>query len=163
MSKKENWIFSQAYYDKQKSVKEFASYTHTELVSHIYELRIHINTLQQIIDKQQEDQTRLSKKTFIGYQQEWSYATKIVFIISEMNNPLLSIEIHKQLMLLDHRFKSMQRQQTTLSSIISRSCKTGRIAKYKVKGKKELLFVLPNWLDKSGELKEIYSKDIALY
>lgn len=163
MSKKENWIFSQAYYDKQKTVKEFASYTHAELVSHIHELRVHINTLQQTIDKQEEDQSRLLKKSFIGYNQGWSYPTKIVFIISELDKPLLSIEIHKQLIQLDYRFKSMQRLQTTLSSILSRSCKTGRIAKYKVKGKKELLFVLPSWLDKSGELKEIYLKDIALY
>ena len=165
MSKKENWVFSQAYYNKQKTIKEFAESSHADLVLQIHELRLQLNSAQQIIDNYQAKQNRiLNEQTmFSDYKQEWSYPTKILFIISEINKPLLALEVQKQLMQLDIHFKSLQRLQTTLSSILSRSCKTGRIAKYKVKGKRDLLFVLPHWLDKSGELKENYLKQIELY
>ena len=165
MSKKENWVFSQAYYNKQKTVKEFAESSHADLVFQIHELRFQLNGLQQTIDKQEQERSHLlnKKNAFSDYKQEWSYPTKILFIISEIDKPLSSIEVQKHLMQLDYHFKSLQRLQTTLSSILSRSCKTGRIAKYKVKGKKDLLFVLPHWLDKSGELKEHYLKKVCLY
>ena len=40
MSKKENWVFSQAYYIKQKTIKEFAESSHADLVLQIHELRL---------------------------------------------------------------------------------------------------------------------------
>jgi hypothetical protein len=165
MNKKANWIFSEAYYNKQQTIKEFASATHSDMVSHIHELRIKLNDSQQLIDKQQENQKKIvdKKSTLPDYRQEWSYPTKILFIISTLNRPLTSLEIQEQLKKRDKKFKSIQRTQTTLSSILNRACKTGRIAKFKIKGKTELLFVVPSWISKQGELQEVYLSQVNLF
>ena len=165
MGKKENWVFSQSYYNKQIVIKEFATSSREELMQCIYGLRLEINNLQQLIDKQKAEEVKLSIKKIVAsdYKQEWSYPTKLFFLISFFDKPMTSLELHKQLRQFDKYFKALQRPTTTLSSILNRSCTTGRIAKYKVKGIKELLFVLPKWLDKSGELHEKYSEQIKLF
>lgn len=165
MKKKAKWIFSEAYYNKQKTIKEFESASHADLVTQIHELRVKLNDCQQLIDKQEAEQKKIAdKKTALpNYKQEWSYPTKILFIIYTLNKPLTSFEIHEQLKKRDKKFKDLQRPQTTLSGILNRACSTGRIAKYKIKGKAELLFVLPGWLNKQGELQDEYLSQINLF
>lgn len=130
----------------------------------IYGLKLQVNDLQQLIDKQEEQinasLNALNKLSVSDYKQEWPYSTKIVFIIMFFNKPITSYEIIKQLFLLDAHFKRNQRPQTSLSSILTRCCKLGRIAKYKVNEKKELLFVLPSWIKKDGDLIDIYKSQI---
>ena len=76
------------------------------------------------------------------------------------NKPVTSYEILKQLYLVDAYSKRNQRPQTSLSSILTRCCKLGRIAKHKLNGKKELLFVLPSWVKNDGDLIDIYRSQI---
>jgi hypothetical protein len=166
MNKKINWIFSEAYYNKQQTKKEFAVYSHTDLIQYIHDLRIQLNDITLLLnEKQQEEQKNSSVKkiTADDYKQEWSYPTKILFLIAWQNKPLTSLEIHTHLKKLDFKFKNLERQQTTLSGILSRSCKSGRFNKIKFKGQKELVFVLPNWVNKDGYLIETYSKNIQSF
>ena len=138
MGKKENWVFSQSYYNKQIVIKEFATSSREELMQCIYGLRLEINNLQQLIDKQKAEEVKLSIKKIVAsdYKQEWSYPTKLFFLIKFSDKPMTSLELHKKLRQFDGHFKALQRPTTTLSSMLSRSCTTERIAKYKVKRNK---------------------------
>ncbi len=157
MLKNKNWIFSQSYFNKKQSQKEFETWNHDELVNHIFELRIQLNNQSLIKNKE-----ALAKKiTHKDYQQDWSYPNKITFLVEWQNKPLTSLEIQKLLIQLDKRFKKLQRPITTLSGLLTRTHQSNRISKYKIKGKSELYFVLPNWLDKQGVLSEPYSKEIT--
>lgn len=157
MLKNKNWIFSQVYITKKQVQKEFAEWSHEDLVNHIFELRTQLKNYLAINEK--EDITK--KITYKDYQQEWSYPNKIRFLVEWQNKPLTSMEIQSLLMQLDKRFKKLQRPVTTLSGLITRTHQSNRISKYKIKGKSELYFVLPSWLDKQGELLELYSKEIT--
>ena len=159
MLKNKNWIFSQSYFNKKQSQKEFETWSHDELVNHIYELRVQLNN-QSLIKNKTESSKKITHK---DYQQEWSYPNKIKFLIEWKNKPLTSLEIQSLLMQLDKRFKTVQRPNTTLSGLLTRTHQSSRISKYKIKGKSELYFVLPSWLDKQGNLLEDYSKDVTLH
>ncbi len=156
MLKNKNWIFSQSYFNKKQAQKEFETWSHDELVNHIYELRVQLN-----IQSLNKTKTELVKKiTHKDYQQEWSYPNKIRFLIEWKNKPLTSLEIQSLLMQLDKRFKIVQRPSTTLSGLLTRTHKSKRICKYKVNGKTELYFVLPSWMDKHGALNELYANQL---
>lgn len=160
MSKKQNWIFSEAYLHKQQITKELSDYSTSQLIDLIIELRNEVNNLnvKKSETKHIEPATDLS-----GYKQEWSYPRKLAFLLIQLNKPLTSVEIQGYFTKMDKGFKRLQRPISTLSGILHRACTSGRIAKYKLKGQRELLFVMPMWLDKDGELKEAYQKYIKYY
>lgn len=167
MKKNDRWVFSEGFFNKQQIKKELSSYSHEQLIAHIIELRTEIKELQ---SKVVEDNTESNGNNEIEFQnklaqykQEWSYAQKVAFLLLLYNKPLSSLEIQTFFLKYDKGFKTNQRPQTTLSGIMTRICKTGRIGKYKLKGQKELLFVMPTWMDKTGELKEVYFNQIPLY
>lgn len=167
MKKNERWVFNEGFFNKQQIKKEFSSWKQDELINHIIELRTEIKELQTKAAESNTDNVTNSDLEFQSklaqYKQEWSYAQKVAFLLLLHNKPLSSLEIQTFFLKYDKGFKTNQRPQTTLAGILNRICKTGRIGKYKLKGQKELMFILPTWLDKSGELKEVYFNQIPLY
>lgn len=167
MKKNDRWVFSEGFFNKQQIKKELSSWKQEELISHIMELRTEIKELQSKVAESNTNKEANSDLEFQNklaqYKQEWSYAQKVAFLLLLYNKPLSSLEIQTFFLKYDKGFKTNQRHQTTLSGIMTRICKTGRIGKYKLKGQKELLFVMPTWMDKMGELKEVYFNQIPLY
>jgi hypothetical protein len=167
MKKNDRWIFSEGFFNKQQIKKELSSYSHEQLVAHIVELRTEMKMLQNAITESKPNEVTNTNEEFqsklANYKQEWTYARKISFLLILHNKPLSSLEIQTFFLKYDKGFKSNQRPQTTLAGILTRICKTGRIGRYKLKGQKELLFIMPTWIDKTGELKEVYFNQIPLY
>lgn len=106
---------------------------------------------------QSGQQTTKKALSEADYKQSWSFPTKIAFLITIHQKPLTSEEIHKKLLNLDSHYKDYKVPRNNLTVTISRTLKSGRIKKVKVPGIRSLYYVLPEWLDKEGSLKEKYA------
>ncbi len=156
-------LVSKKVYDKRKKNAEFNDYSDKEFIALVNEQRQRIEKLEIEIALLKEDKTEvehISKYNLIDYNQAWSYTNKICFVLRCKNKPMDSLEIYTILMDIDERFRSVQRPQTTLSSVMTPMWKSQCIIKYKRPRKKNLLFLMPNWISKNGEPLAYYNKYI---
>jgi hypothetical protein len=112
----------------------------------------------------QKESSESSKEIAIGttltekdYKQEWSYPTKIAFLLTINQKPLTSEDLNKQLLKLDKHYKDYNSPIANLSTALQRATKSKRIIKIKSPGIKLLYYVLPEWVDKEGGVKRDYN------
>ena len=134
---------------KQSAKNEFENWSQTDLINYILELRkeLELKNKEEVafINKQEQPINTFNGNVIIeqSYKQEWSFPTKIVFLLNLKNKPLTSVEMHTQLLQLDKSYKKLKTPKKTLASILTRTVKSKRISKIKQAGIKELLFSLP--------------------
>lgn len=162
MTQSKNWEYRAKTAIKKEVMKEFAGWSEQDLISHILELRERVNSLQKET-KHKEATVSKPEMAESQFNQAWSVATKIVFILHLLNKPLLSSEVYKKLIGLDKSFKDFSSSKTVLSNYLTRSVKSGRIKKVKLPGIKTHYFVLPEWLNENGILKEEYQSFIPKF
>lgn len=141
---------------KNETLKEFEGWSHNDLVETIIQLRGENTDLnEQLVSKNASG----AKKGQNGelnesmFRQEWSYATKIHFLLALHQQPLTSRDIDRYLSKLDSHYKDYTTPQYNLYVHLSRAVKSGRIKKIKEPGIKMLYFALPEWLDKEDTVK----------
>jgi hypothetical protein len=145
---------SKKVYDKRKKDVEFYHYTSIEFIALIDKQSQKIEALENeiaILKNEKEPAVVLTKYELSDYNQEWSYSTKICFILRCANKPMDSLEIYMRLLDMDEKFIVLKRMQTSLSKILNEMSKSKRIIRIKRPGIKKLLFLLPNWVGKNGE------------
>lgn len=168
MTDKSKWRFRYKSLKVQESMQEFEGFTEKELIKHIWELRKEIieleneNKVMQIKlnsnadhGKEEELENSLSEKNF---NTEWSYPTKVAFLITIKNKPLTSEEIHRMLVKLDKHYSSYADPKGTLSVYLTMVVKRGRIKKIKLPGIKTLYFALPEWVNEKGALNSEFKE-----
>lgn len=161
MTQSSNWEQRAKSAIRKETIKEFAGWSEKDLIAHIIELRETVNTLQK---EAKHKGAAISEATIASqFDKAWSVATKIVFILHLLNKPLLSSEVYKKLIGLDKSFKDFSSSKTVLSNYLTRSVKSGRIKKVKLPGIKTHYFVLPEWLNENGILKEEYQSFIPKF
>jgi hypothetical protein len=163
------WKFRHKLAKEQLDVSEFDGWKDSEYIKHILELRREISELEQVLEKSTEkkkagsesaSERKLSEKDF---KQEWSYPTKIAFLITLQNRPVVSAELDSLLRKLDEHYANWKNPKLTLATTLTRCIKTGRIKKIKLPGVRELLFVLPEWVDANGNLLPFYKNQIRVF
>jgi len=151
---------------KNETLKEFEGWSHTELVSAIMELRAqNANLEEQLLTKKTTGAENGQKPDLNEgmFKEEWSYPTKIHFLLALHQRPLTSKDFDGYLSKLDAHYKDYNTPQYNLSVHLGRAVKSGRIKKIKQPGIKMLYFVLPEWVDLNGTLQEEFKNKIRSF
>jgi hypothetical protein len=147
--------------DKKKDVqKEFEGWSEQQFIDHILELRDAVVALEVLLEeKGAQTGYKPATKEFSekDYKQEWSYPTKVAFILTVLQKPLTSAELDLQLKRLDKQYKYYDSPIKNLIVTLHRAVKSGRIKKIKVPGVRTLYYALPEWVNKEGILHEIFN------
>lgn len=154
-----DWQFRYKNAKKSELLKEFEGWDKEDLINHIMELRGVIRDMESDLNSGGSEKGQQANKKALSeadYKQAWSYPTKIAFLITMLQKPLTSEEIHQHLLKLDSHYKDYKVPRNNLTVTINRTLKSGRVKKVKVPGIRSLYYVLPEWLNKDGELKENY-------
>ncbi|MCD6068897.1 MAG: hypothetical protein K0S33_3723 [Bacteroidetes bacterium] len=133
---------------QKEALKEFEGWTHSELVTHIREQREEIEELkaqQSAGDVTTPENAQNEPLKESRYDQTWSFATKITFLITLHNRPLTSEDLHGYILKLDSHYKDLKDARNFLSVTLQRTAKSGRIKKIKLPGIRSLYFALPEW------------------
>lgn len=144
---------------KNEVLKEFEGWSNGDLISHIIDLREEISGLEdQLNDKQSStgEKGRKEPLTESKYKQDWSYPTKIHFLLELHQKPLTSEDLHGFLSKLDTHYKDYDSPKNNLSVALGRASKSGRIKKIKEPGIKLKYYALPEWVDKEGKFLTPY-------
>lgn len=169
MSEKSKWRFQYKSLKVQEALQEFEGWTEKEFVKHILELRKEVIELEKeketadaksIPVVETEKSKELSEKDF---NPQWSYPTKVAFMLTIMNKPLKSEEIHKLLIKMDKHYSAYADPKATLSVYLTMAVKRGRIKRIKLPGIKNLYFALPEWMDKEGNIFANYDSLIKKF
>jgi len=148
---------------KNETLKEFEGWSHNELVSAIVELREQKADLEeQLLTKKATGAENVQKPDLNEgmFKVDWSYPTKIHFLLALHQRPLTSKDLDGYLSKLDSHYKDYNTPQYNLSVHLGRAVKSGRIKKIKEPGIKMLYFALPEWVDKDANLKEEFKSTI---
>lgn len=141
---------------KNDVLKELEGWSNGDLISHIIDLREEITGLEGQANSNRSSAGEKSQKqplTESKYKQDWSYPTKIHFLLELHQKPLTSEDLHGFLSKIDNHYKDYDSPRNNLSVALGRASKTGRIKKIKEPGIKLKYYALPEWMDKEGYLK----------
>jgi hypothetical protein len=141
-------------------LKEFENWTPAEFSNYILELREEIEALKAEMPADSKKGAEKAQKRPLSeslFKQEWSYPTKIHFLLELRHRPLTSEELAADLLRLDSHFKDYNSPQKNLSVHLNRSIKSGRIKRIKQPGIRALYFALPEWIDKEGNIQDRFS------
>ncbi len=151
---------------KNDNLKEFEGWSHHELVEAIMQLRGENADLgEQLITKHTSGAEKGQKPDLNEsmFRQEWSYVTKIHFLLALHQRPLTSRDIDGHLSKLDSHYKDYTTPQYNLYVHLSRAAKSGRIKKIKLPGIKIIYFGLPEWIDAEGKFVTIFKEKIKTF
>lgn len=141
---------------QNEALKEFENWTPAEFSSYILELREEIHALKDQATLLPEKGAEKAQKQRLNeslFKQEWSYPTKIHFLLELHQRPLTSEDLNKDLLRLDNHYKDYNSPPKNLSVHLNRATKSGRVKRIKLPGIRELYFALPEWVDRDGVLK----------
>lgn len=148
------WEFRAKQAKKKEALREFSTWTTDKFITHILELREIIENFQKESpesSKVTSSETTLTEK---DYKQEWSYPTKIAFLLTINQKPLTSEDLNRLLLKLDKHYKDYNSPIANLSTALQRATKSKRIIKIKSPGIKLLYYVLPDWIDREMNLND---------
>jgi hypothetical protein len=151
---------------KNEVLKEFEGWSNGEFVSLIIDLREEITRLEtQLTSKQSVAGGKSNKEplTESKFKQDWSYPTKIHFLLELHQKPLTSEDLHGFLSKIDTHYKDYDSPRNNLSVALGRASKSGRIKKIKEPGIKLKYFALPEWIDSQGKLLETFQSQINYF
>ena len=88
-----------------------------------------------------------------GYNKAWTMVTKMVFLVTKADKPLLSSEI---LFLIHEKEPTIEMKQASLqkylSAFLNTAVKHKRLIPYKLNGVRGYFYCLPEWISEGGEL-----------
>lgn len=170
--KGDTWRMRNKELNLLSQMNEFKDWDIRDFIVHILELRQEL-TKEKI--KQQELEIQLREKQVKKkqsekvdpfadvkeyYKQEWSYPTKVVYLLTIKNTPLTSAQIHDILMDVDDNFPHGKDPRHKINTYLYLGRKYGRIKGVKLPGIKGCFFALPEWVNEGSGLKEEYRKEI---
>lgn len=95
-------------------------------------------------------------QTEVKFDMDWTWITKLEYIIQSEIRPLMSSEIQSLLLKYDYKTRDIKNLKKTLSVHLNQAAKYKRIIPLKISGLKSYYFALPEWIDKEGELLKEY-------
>lgn len=144
---------------KNAAIKEFDNWTTQDFIAHVLELREQISGLEMQLsagDKNSHQKAQKEPLTESKYDLDWSFPTKIHFLLALHQRPLTSEDLDGFLSKLDSQYRDYKHPRNNLTTSISRAVKSGRIKKIKEPGIKLKYYALPEWVDKEGQLRAPY-------
>lgn len=141
---------------KNAAFKEFDGWTTQDFIKHILELREQVSELEAQLSSGEKNSAQKDPLSENMYDLDWSFPTKIHFLLALHQRPLTSEDLDSFLSKLDSQYRDYQHPRNNLTTSISRAVKSGRIKKIKEPGFKLKYYALPKWVDKEGQLLTPY-------
>lgn len=110
--------------------------------------------LTQTLSENEKLQIQLSKfeQSDGKYYSGWSWISKIVFIVTNANKPLRSVEIIALLLPKEPVLKEKLSKEKFISAFLNVAMQHQRLMPYKLKGVRGNYYCLPEWINEKNEL-----------
>ncbi len=148
---------------KNAAFKEFEGWSAHELMTYILELRAEITELKEEGGTEMAGKAPKEPLNESKFKSDWSYPTKIHFLLELHQKPLTSTDLDELLLKIDSHYRLYKHPKNNLTTSISRAVKSGRIKKIKEPGIKLKYYALPGWLDKEGRLENRFHSQIRQF
>jgi hypothetical protein len=170
--KGDTWRMRNKELNLLSQMNEFKDWDVRDFIVHILELRqelnkekikqqeLEIQLREKPIKKRQSEKVDLFADVKEHYKQEWSYPTKVAYLLTIKNSPLTSAQIHDILMEVDDNFSHGKDPRHKINTYLYLSRKYGRIKGVKLPGIKGYFFALPEWVSETGRLSKEYGGDL---
>ena len=86
------------------------------------------------------------------YKSNWSWVSKIVFIVKQANKPLRSSEIIEELAHREPVLQTKRSKEQFVSAFLNLAMQHQRLITYKLKGVRGYYYCLPEWINGEKEL-----------
>lgn len=139
-------------YQKDKEIKRLS-----DIISNTIKTNVELEEELKILKKKDEPS---AKKTV--YNQKWSWVVKIIFSLRENDCPMKSQEIISFLEKFDNTLPYWPNKAKSFSAHLTKTVGYGRIIQHKLKGIQGYFYFLPEWIDKTGEIKNVYLEKVNL-
>lgn len=96
------------------------------------------------------------------FNQNWTWVSKIIYLLLEKNAPMRSQEMIEYFSSIDERMNISHDRVGYFSAFLTKAVKNDRVIKIKVKGFKGNFYALPEWLV-NGELPPTYYRKMNLF
>lgn len=96
------------------------------------------------------------------FNQNWTWVSKIIYLLLEKNAPMRSQQMIESFASIDERMNISHDRVGYFSAFLTKAVKNERIVKIKVKGFKGNFYALPEWLV-NGELPPTYYRKMNLF
>ena len=95
-----------------------------------------------------------------GYDNSWSWVTKIIFTIAKFGKPLRSAEVILLLQAREPVLQEKRSKEKFISAFLNTAIKHQRLIPYKHKGVRGNYYCLPEWMDDEDQLSEEMRRQI---
>ncbi len=103
------------------------------------------------------------EKPMAGYDKDWEWITKIVFVIDTAGKPLRSREIIALLQTREPVLEEKASKEKFISAFLNVAKRNKRLFTYKVAGVRGNYYCLPEWMDDMSQLMEDKKQQIDWY
>ena len=110
--------------------------------------------LTEVFIENKELKKRLAQyeKPIDEYKNDWSWVSKIVYLVKQANKPIRSAEIIIQLSLREQVLDTKRSKAQFVSAFLNIAVQYERLMQYKLKGVRGYYYCLPEWIDEEKEL-----------
>jgi len=98
----------------------------------------------------------------IDYNRNWTWLTKMEYVLKKCMRPMKSAEIIKMLLPYESALNCTSEPQKYLSGYLNKAVKYQRILTHKIPGVRGYFYVLPQWME-NGKLLSEYENRIFIY
>jgi hypothetical protein len=167
---KQEWKSKARLAKKETAVSLYEDWDREELIEFIEELKAENEELKHLQESEKEDKSVLvagsgestERNILSGYNKDWTWVSKMVFVLRQMNRPLKSKELLVYLEGVDDNIKFFADKTKTFSSLLNKATKYQRVLEYKIRGVKGYFYILPEWME-GEKLREEFKKLINEY
>lgn len=167
---KQEWKSKARLAKKEGAVALYADWDREELIEFIEELKSENEELKHLNLPSSEKQNTVSadhlktgdQNLLSGYNKDWTWVSKMVFVLRKVNRPLKSKELLEFLEGVDSNVKFFADKAKTFSSLLNKAVKYQRVQEYRIRGLKGYFYILPEWMD-GEKLNDEFKKLINEY
>lgn len=122
-----------------------------ELYAEVLQLRSQLQQLQEFLKNDPAQKT---------YSRATTWVSKIVFAIRQENRPLRSSEIIALLEVKEPYLAAHQNKVQYFSAFLTQAARYKRICPYKLKGVRGYYYLLPEWMNADGTVKQEFREQM---
>jgi regulator of replication initiation timing len=130
-----------------KNLRKQLDETRTELKNAAEQVRILVTENEKL-----QKQLKKHESPTERYDHNWSWVSKIVFLIKQANRPLRSAEIIALLQKKEPVLHKKTSKEKFVSAFLNVAMRKERLIPYKLSGVRGNFYCLPEWIDEEGDL-----------
>ncbi len=158
---------TKAKIEREKS--PYSELSQKELLGMVMDLEAEIEDMKEQLERASgkklipDVKTKSVSSKATKYNVNWTWTSKIVFVLMQVDRPAKSKDILELISNQDKSVKRLSDGQKIFSTLINRAVEYNRISAHKIKGCQGSYYILPEWLDDKKRLKPEYLEKIDVF